>query len=205
MPDALGRKVADLVLENAAEGIWLIDADARTTFVNRCAAELLGYTREEMIGKHVFAFVDEDRWEAAGHNLKRRAFGIEERLEVELLRKDGTRVWTIGSATPIVDRGGAYAGTLAVFGDLSAQKRREEGLRAQVGHLQEQLAKERAPYREPFRTAIVLATCGSFVATVALLTAGGVLGALLGFDAPPSAVDLSSASRVCAPIFETFS
>lgn len=182
--------MSDLILETAAEGIWLIDADARTTFVNRRAADLLGYTEEEMIGKHVFAFVDKDRWEAAGRNLKRREFGIEERLEVELLRKDGTRVWTIGSATPIFERSGAYAGTLAVFGDLSAQKRREQELRAQVGSLQEQLARERAPYREPFRTAVVLATCGSFVATVAVVTAGAVLGTLLGFDVPPGAADL---------------
>src|SRR4051812_39481295 len=47
-PETLRRLVASLVLENAAEGIWLIDADARTTFVNSRIADLLGYTEEEM-------------------------------------------------------------------------------------------------------------------------------------------------------------
>jgi hypothetical protein len=34
------------------------------------------------------------------------------------------------------------------------------------------------PYGEPLRTAIAVAFCGTFVATVALLTATGVLGSL---------------------------
>jgi PAS domain S-box-containing protein len=188
--DALERRVADLVLEHAAEGIWLIDADARTTFVNRRAAELLGYTEEEMLGKHVFAFIDKDRWPAAGLNLKRREFGIEERLEVQFLRKDGTRVWAIGSATPIFGREGAYQGTLAVFGDLMQQKQREQALSRLVDSLRADLDRERSPYREPFRSAVVLATCGTFVATVAILTMGAVLGSLFGIDVPPGAVDV---------------
>jgi hypothetical protein len=51
------------------------------------------------------------------------------------------------------------------------------------------LAAEPVPYREPFRTAIVLATCGAFVATVAILTAGSVATRLLGLDAPSGAID----------------
>jgi hypothetical protein len=50
-------------------------------------------------------------------------------------------------------------------------------------------AREAAPYREPFRTAIVLATCGTFVATVALLTAGAVLSQWLGLDVPAGTID----------------
>jgi PAS domain S-box-containing protein len=188
--EALRARVADLVLDVAPEGIWLIDADARTTFVNRRAAELLGYSEDEMIGKHVFAFLDKDRWPTAGLNLKRREFGIEERLEFELRRKDGTHVWAIGSATPIFDRDGTYQGALAVFGDLTPQKQREQALRTLVSNLRLQVDRERSPYREPFRSAIVLATCGSFVATVAVLTAGAVLGSLFGIDVPPGAVDV---------------
>ena len=49
--ETLRRIVADLVLETTAEGIWLIDTEARTTFVNRRLADLLGYSEEEMLGK----------------------------------------------------------------------------------------------------------------------------------------------------------
>jgi PAS domain S-box-containing protein len=198
-PASLRRMVADLVLEKAAEGIWLIDAEARTTFVNRRVADLLGYTEEEMLGKHVFAFIDRGRWPVADRNLKHRALGIEERLEVEMLRKDGTRIWVLGSASPVFDRDGAYAGSLALLGDLTAQKRTEQRLRAEVEELRARLASASRPrddggatppLREPFRSAIVLATSCTFVATVALLTAGAVASSLFGAPSPAGTLDV---------------
>jgi hypothetical protein len=41
------------------------------------------------------------------------------------------------------------------------------------------VAEQEPPYAEPFRTVIALAFCGTFVATVALLTASGVVSSLL--------------------------
>ena len=187
--------VADLVLETTAEGIWLIDAQARTTFVNRRLADLLGYSEEEMIGEPIFSFIDRARWPVAERNLQQRALGIEERQEVQLLRKDGSSVWVLGSANPVFDRNGAYVGSLALLGDLTPQKDREHRLRAQLDDLREPPAARRpvppvpvaspAPYREPFRTAIVVATYGTLLASIAILTTGAVVGALLG-SKPPS-------------------
>jgi len=193
--ETLRRMVADLVLETTAEGIWLIDAQARTTFVNRRLADLLGYSKEEMLGKPIFSFIDRARWPAAERNLQRRALGIEERQEVQLLRKDGSSVWVLGSANPVFDRNGEYVGSLALLGDLTTQKDREQKLRAQLDDLRDgRSARSRvpsvssaspAPYREPFRTAIVVATYGTFLATVAILTAGAVVGALIGAKPRP--------------------
>ena len=38
------------IVETTSEGIWTIDAEARTTFVNRRAADILGYEPEELVG-----------------------------------------------------------------------------------------------------------------------------------------------------------
>ena len=182
--------VADLVLETTAEGIWLIDAEARTTFVNRSLAHLLGYTEREMIGTSIFSFIGRARWPAAQRNLRRRALGIEDRQEVELLRKDGSTVWVLGSANPVFDPNGEYVGSLALLADLSAQKDREHKLQAQLEHLRDRASVRGgvlsvhvappSPYREPFRTAIVLATYGTLLASVAILTTGALFGAFLG-------------------------
>jgi len=186
----LRRMVAQLVLDTTNEGIWLIDAQARTTFVNRHAADLLGYTEDEMIGMHIFAFMDEERRPTTERNLMRRQQGIEERHEVKLRRKDGTPIWVLGSVNPVFDQQGRYAGSLALLGDLTAQKDTQR-LHLRIEELGRQLSsrtleedvpcRSRAeePYREPFRTAIVLGTCATLLATVALLTAGGVVSALL--------------------------
>jgi PAS domain S-box-containing protein len=193
--ETLRRLVADLVLETTVEGIWLIDAQARTTFVNRRLADLLGYSEEEMIGEPIFSFIDRARWPAAERNLQRRALGIEDRQEVQLMRKDGSSVWVLGSANPVFDRNGAYMGSLALLGDLTTQKDREHELRAQLGDLREPpvvrgpapvvSAGSPGPYREPFRTAVVVATYGTLLATIAILTTGAVLGALLGAKPKP--------------------
>lgn len=54
---------------------------------------------------------------------------------MELIRKDGTRIWIIGSANPVFDRNGEYAGALALLGDLSPQKERERLLQKQMDDL----------------------------------------------------------------------
>jgi len=59
------RQLIDL----AQEGIWLIDDKAITTFVNPKMAEILGYKPEEMIGKHLFSFMDERAVEIAKKTL----------------------------------------------------------------------------------------------------------------------------------------
>jgi hypothetical protein len=47
-------------------------------------------------------------------------------------------------------------------------------------------ARPSVPYPEPLATAVALAFGGTFVATVALLTAGGVVSALLDSGQRPS-------------------
>jgi len=186
-PD-LRRMVADLVLETACEGIWLIDAQARATFVNRAAAELLGYTEEEMIGRHIFDFLEEERRPLAQQNLMRRQPGVEERQEVSFRRKDGTFVWALGSANPVYDREGRYAGALALFGDLTRQKETERSLRAELADLRARAAastpaQRTSLAREALRGVVAVAAGGVFVGAVGLLAVAGVVGGLLSSGA----------------------
>ena len=37
------------MVETAQEGIWIVDRDGRTTYVNRQMAQLLGYGEDELI------------------------------------------------------------------------------------------------------------------------------------------------------------
>src|SRR5204863_177961 len=47
------------IVETAYEGVWLLDAEARTLFVNQRATELLGYANGEMLGRGLIEFMDE--------------------------------------------------------------------------------------------------------------------------------------------------
>jgi hypothetical protein len=63
------------LFDNLVEGIWVIDRDANTTYVNLCMAEMLGYRVGEMQGKHLFEFTDDRGIAAAKENLERRRQG----------------------------------------------------------------------------------------------------------------------------------
>ena len=106
----------------AQEGIWLIDDKANTTFANPRMAEMLGYKPEEMMGKHLFSFMDEKGKEIAKVNIERRKKGIKEQHDFEFLRKDGSRIYTSLETSSINDKDGKYLGALAVVADITQRK-----------------------------------------------------------------------------------
>src|SRR5437868_3030866 len=111
-----------LLIEIAQEGIWTIDTENRTTYVNRYMAELLGYTVAEMLGKSVFDFLDEEGRMTVARNLERRRQGLAEINDFKLIRKDGKPVWTLLASTPIRDKEGGYLGALATVADVTQRR-----------------------------------------------------------------------------------
>lgn len=132
----LQRAVADLILGTTTDGVWLINAEARTTFVNHHIARLLGYSVEEMLGKPLFSFMDPEGKKITEGNLERRRAGVAEQHEFRCIRKDGAPIWVLVTANPVFDRAGKYAGSLAMIADLSVIKAREEKLLARVTELE---------------------------------------------------------------------
>ena len=120
------------IVETSQEGIWLIDAAGKTTFVNAKLAELLGYTADEMIGMPLFAFMDAEGQTLATATLERRRQGFADQLDFKLLRKDGTPIWTLVNASPLQDDAGGYIGALAMLTDITARRQAEEQLRYQA-------------------------------------------------------------------------
>ena len=53
------------MVEIAVEGIWIVDTTAKTTFVNSRMADMLGYTREELLGRPCFEFFDPEERDGA--------------------------------------------------------------------------------------------------------------------------------------------
>ncbi len=113
----------------AQEGIWVIDKDSFTTFVNPSMAKMLGYSADEMMGKRLFSFMDERGVEIATRNVARRKQGITEQHDFEFLRKDGNRIIVTIETAPMMDEDGNYAGAIAGMIDITARVRAEEALR----------------------------------------------------------------------------
>jgi PAS domain S-box-containing protein len=121
--------------ETAAEGIWVLDADHRTSFVNSRAAEILGLRPQDMLGRHPFDFTDEEGRAAARKSLDRLREGVRDAFQTKLIHRDGSEVWVWLSATPLYEDDGTYAGSLGMLTDVTewvrAAREREE-LQAQL-------------------------------------------------------------------------
>ena len=60
------------IVETAKEGIWLIDENSKTTFVNKKMCELLEYSADEMMGRTNVSFKDEEHRTSAIRQLELR-------------------------------------------------------------------------------------------------------------------------------------
>ena len=118
-----------LIVETATEGIWTVDAQERATFVNAAMTRMLGYTAQEMLGVRTEAFLFPEDMEAHTRRMEQRRAGQDEIYERRFLRKDGTTLWTLASAKPLLDDAGRFDGAFAMFVDITERKRIDEALR----------------------------------------------------------------------------
>jgi len=118
------------IVDTAREGIWLVDAEARTTFVNRALEEMLGCMPGEILGRSAHDFMDAEGLLLAAQGEELRRQGVAESREQKYLRKDGRELWVHMEAGPLSDESGKPTGTLAMVTDVTDRRRAEEATRA---------------------------------------------------------------------------
>ena len=116
------------IVETAQEGIWLIDADARTTYVNQRMADMLGYTVQEMLGRSPLDFMDRAVQKEAMRYFVRSRKGINEQRDFRFRRKDGSDLWTLAVTNPIFDQNGQFMNALGMFTDTTKRRQTEQEL-----------------------------------------------------------------------------
>jgi PAS domain S-box-containing protein len=113
------------IIETTNEGVWLIDAEHRTTFMNRRMAQMLGCEADMGLGRSPFEFLDQaGRARLASHIERPSAH----QAEVRYIRADGTSVWALVDATPVFDSTGRHNGSLALVKDVTERKLAAEAL-----------------------------------------------------------------------------
>ena len=123
------------IVDTMMEGIWVVDTDIRITLVNHQLAEMLDYTVDEMIGKFAYDFIYEKTDRDLQEIREKRRRGISEQYDAKLLRKDGSYVWVLISATPIHGESGEYSGSLAMIVDITERKFNEDQLKQLASRL----------------------------------------------------------------------
>ncbi|KKK56387.1 hypothetical protein LCGC14_3065040, partial [marine sediment metagenome] len=144
-----------MLVETMAEGLALGDQDYNFAYVNGPFCRMLGYTREEMLGRALMDFVHPDYKHIMEVQQAGRRAGEEGSYEFAWLAKDGHTIWTIVSPKGIFDPDGTFRGSLGVITDISDRKRAAQ-----------ELAESEEKYRLLFATesdAILLAEADTHI------------------------------------------
>ncbi|MFT4578688.1 MAG: PAS domain S-box-containing protein [Nitrospinales bacterium] len=123
-----------LILESVGDGIYGLDTEGRTTFVNKAAERMTGFTAEEMIGKPQHKLVHHSKPDGKDYPREQcpiySAFtdGKVHRISNEVFwRKDGTPFPVEYVSTPIREHG-KLVGAVVVFKDITERKQTEHAL-----------------------------------------------------------------------------
>lgn len=115
-----------ILVEESLEGIWVINDEANTTFINQSMADIFGYKRNEMIGTNLYEFMDEEGKKIAKIKFERRKQGIKEDHEFEFIHKNGQKIFTTMRTSPITNEHGDFTGAMAFVTDITEQKIAQE-------------------------------------------------------------------------------
>lgn len=131
------------LVDTSNEGIWVLGADALTTFVNARMGDMLGCSSGEMLGRPLSDFIFPE--DVPDHQIRmaNRRRGLAEHYERCFRHRDGQPVWTLVSAVPIMEAEGTFIGSFAMFADITERKHAEAVLAEQERHAQSLLRLSR--------------------------------------------------------------
>jgi len=121
------------LVENVSSVILELDSQGRVSFANRHCEVVLGFSRDELLGRDVIGLIV-PRIESTGRNLQellRHVVTNPEQYgnhENEVLCKDGSRRWMHWSNTALRDEAGEVVGVLGVGTDITRRKTAERAL-----------------------------------------------------------------------------
>ena len=125
------------IIENLGAGLAIADRNTIITYANPRLAEMLGYTPEEIMGKHGRSFVHKDSLAERDTDYAERKKGVTSTIELNLAAKDGRPIPVMKIGTPIFDEKGEFNGSYSIIIDLTEHKKmedRERFLRSLLRH-----------------------------------------------------------------------
>ena len=117
------------IVDTSNEGIWYVDLNAETVYLNEPMAQILGYVVDEVIGCKLPEFCFAEDMPNAQEHIASNHQGNYEHFDFRFRRKDGDEVLVLASTSPVRDGTGRVIGALGMFVDITERKNAEHQLR----------------------------------------------------------------------------
>lgn len=122
------RQFNESIINSVEEGIFILDANKRMTFINPKGAGLLGYNPEELLGRHFLEMAPPNYADRVKAGFDQCEHGISSQYEITLLTKVNEPVSFIVCTRPLFDKDD-FCGTLSAFMDVTWRKKTDQLLR----------------------------------------------------------------------------
>lgn len=137
----------NLILNSAGEGIYGLDNEGMTTFVNPASCKMLGYTKDELMGKGQHALIHHSYPDGKSYSKKEchiyAAFKdgkVHQESEEVFWRKDGSSFPVEYISQPIYDNG-IIKGAVVTFTDITERKVAEKELKSAYSELENRISE----------------------------------------------------------------
>ena len=114
------------ILETINEGIRIMDDQGTIIYANQALGRLLGYNKDELIGKSIFDLYPEKDRRRAEEVFAERKAGQFSRYETSFITKTGRELIAEVSAAPIFDDQGGFQASFTIIHDITERKRLEK-------------------------------------------------------------------------------
>ncbi len=125
------------ILETCTEGFCLVDRQGVLMEVNPAMCEILGRARDQLVGRPIYSFTDEENTRILKERIASRRKGESGSYELSVLRPDSRVVPCRVNASPLVDEHEVIMGSFGMFTDITDQKRAETELKAAIQKAEE--------------------------------------------------------------------
>ncbi|KAB7727083.1 PAS domain S-box protein [Rudanella paleaurantiibacter] len=123
------------IMNNMELGLLEVDNDQTILRAYDRFCKMIGYREDELIGQNAAKMlVPPEFIQVLSEQQQQRRLGTAGSYELQLMRKDGSRIWVLVSGVPIQDEHGAQVGSMGIHYDLTARKQLEQEL-ATAKHL----------------------------------------------------------------------
>jgi PAS domain S-box-containing protein len=119
------------IVENSLDGIWIVDANFQTSYVNKIMADMIGHDASDLMKMKMADLLTPEDWDGLNSKLASRSEGVSEHHTVRFLKKDGSALWVRAACSPLYNDNGEYIGAVGLISDITPFQKDELILQAQ--------------------------------------------------------------------------